>query len=137
MITAPNTYPDKPTLQALLVTWLPIIAGRVVPVFNRQTAEIKSQPGSQPESQPESAPNLGSQPESQPESGLRLEAKVLQMLASAPMSKRQISAALGQKKVSGHLSKVIRTLMASGHIEQTMPGNNTSRLQQYRLRAKA
>ena len=104
--------------------------GLAVTVFNRQTAEIKSQPGSQPRSQP------GSQPGSQPESGSTLEARVLQMLASAPMSKRQISAELGQEKVSGHLSKVIRTLMASGHIEQTIPDNKASRLQQYRLRAR-
>jgi ATP-dependent DNA helicase RecG len=55
------------------------------------------------------------------------------MLASAPMSKRQMSAALGQKKVSGHLNKVIRNLMASGRIEQTLLGNKASRLQQYRL----
>lgn len=82
-----------------------------------------------PESQPES------QPESRPESSLALESKVLQLLAKAPMGKRGISAALGQKEVSGQLNKVIRALLASGLIEPTMPDKMNSRLQQYRLTA--
>jgi len=46
-----------------------------------------------------------SRPESQPESGQALEAKVLRLLSTTPMSKRGISAALGQKSVSGQLNK--------------------------------
>jgi ATP-dependent DNA helicase RecG len=64
---------------------------------------------------------------------LTLDAKVLQLLAKAPMSKRDISAALGQKEVSGQLNKVVRTLMTSGLIEVTIPDKKNSRLQQYRL----
>ena len=83
------------------------------------------------ESQPES--QLGSRPESQPESPLSLEKRVLHMLAKAPMGKREISEALGQKSVSGQLNKVIRTLLASGQIELTLPSKPSSRLQAYRL----
>jgi ATP-dependent DNA helicase RecG len=52
------------------------------------------------------------------------------------MSKRGISAALGQKSVSGQLNKVIRTLVAGGLIEVTIPNKMNSRLQQYRLTAQ-
>ena len=75
-------------------------------------------------------------PESQPESGLTLDVKVLQLLAKTPMSKRDISAALGQKEVSGQLNKVIRALVARGLIEVTIPDKTNSRLQQYRLTAQ-
>ena len=101
--------------------------GMAVTVF-KATAEIKGR--TQPESRPES------QPESQPESGLTLDAKVLQLLTKAPMSKRDISAALGQKEVSGQLNKVVRTLVTSGLIEVTIPDKINSRLQQYRLTAQ-
>ncbi len=74
-----------------------------------------------------------SQPESKPESDSRMEAKVLKLLVSQPMGKSQLSSALGQKAVSGQLNKVIRALLAAGHIEPTIPGKPTSRLQQYRL----
>ncbi|MDR3368602.1 ATP-binding protein [Rhodoferax sp.] len=86
--------------------------GMAVTVF-KATPEIKGRP--------------------QPESGLTLDAKVLQLLAKAPMSKRDISAALGQEEVSGQLNKVVRTLVTSGLIEVTIPDKINSRLQQYRL----
>ena len=80
--------------------------------------------------------NASAQPESQPESGLSLEAKVLQLLAKATMGKREISAALGQNEISGQLNKVVRTLLAVGLIETTIPAKVNSRLQQYRLKAQ-
>lgn len=49
------------------------------------------------------------------------------------MGKRDISAALAQKEVSGQLNKVIRALLAAGLIEPTIPDKPNSRLQQYRL----
>lgn len=49
------------------------------------------------------------------------------------MGKRDISAALGQKEVSGQLNKVIRTLVANGLLEATIPDKINSRFQQYRL----
>ena len=66
---------------------------------------------------------------------MALEDKVLQLPAKAPMGKRDISAALGQKEVSGQLNKVIRTLLANGLIETTIPDKMNSRLLQYRLTA--
>ena len=50
------------------------------------------------------------------------------------MGKREISAALGQKEVSGPLNKAIRTLQAAGLIVTTLPHKPGSRLQQYRLK---
>jgi len=76
------------------------------------------------------------QPESQPEYGLSLEAKVLRLLGKASMSKRDISAALGQKEVSGQLNKIIRALLSRGLIEATISEKTNSRLQQYRIAAK-
>jgi ATP-dependent DNA helicase RecG len=49
------------------------------------------------------------------------------------MGKREISAALGQKEVSGQLNKVIRALLATGLITVTLPHKLGSRLQKYRL----
>ena len=84
-----------------------------------------------PESQAESIPRPT--PESQPES---LDAKVLSLLASKPMSKADLSRNLGQKEVSGQLNKVVRSLLADGLIEYTVPDKPQSRLQKYRLTAK-
>ncbi len=70
----------------------------------------------QTESRPES--QLESQPESRPES---LAARVLRQLANGPKSKSELSSRLGQKRVSGQLNKVIRALMAEGHIRFTIP----------------
>ena len=78
-----------------------------------------------------------SQPESQPEPPFSLEARVLNILVKAPMGKREISAALGQKEISGQLNKVIRTLLAAGQIELTLPDKPRSRLQQYRITSKS
>lgn len=86
----------------------------------------------QPQPQPESQP--GSQPGSQPESSLPLEARVLHLLAQKAMGKREISAVLGQKQVSGQLNKIIRTLLSTGQIELTLPHKPSSRLQQYRIK---
>lgn len=77
------------------------------------------------------------QPESQPEPPFSLEARVLNILVKAPMGKREISAALGQKEISGQLNKVIRTLLAAGQIELTLPDKPRSRLQQYRITSKS
>jgi ATP-dependent DNA helicase RecG len=81
-----------------------------------------------PESRPES--RLESQPESQPES---VEARVLRLLGEQPLGKAAISSALGQKIVSGQLNAVIRSLLAQGRIEYTIPEKPNSRLQKYRL----
>lgn len=79
-----------------------------------------------PESQPES------RPESQPES---LERRVLDLLRREPLGKAALSAHLGQRRVSGQLNKVIRSLMDRGLIAYTLPDKPNSRMQQYRTTA--
>ena len=95
---------------------------------SRPESQPESRPESRPESQPESRPE--SQPESQPES---LTTRVLRQLANGPKSKSELSSRLGQKQVSGQLNKVIRALMAEGHIDFTIPEKPRSRLQKYGL----
>jgi len=95
-------------------------------VFTFRPEAILPKAGSQP----------GSQPESQPES-ISLEVRVLALLASTgPMSKSALSAALGQKEVSGHLNQLIRRLVADQWVAYTIPDKPQSRLQKYRLTAE-
>ena len=70
------------------------------------------------------------QPESQPES---LVERVLILLADGEMAKKDISAKLGQKEVSGQLNKTMRDLLFEAMIEFTSPDKPNSRLQKYRL----
>ena len=98
--------------------------GMAVTMFNKN---VKANTPQQPELQPEL----------QPESSLSIESQVLKLLGKAPMGKRDISAALGQKAVSGQLNKVIRAMIKTGLIEATIPDKATSRLQQYRLTENA
>jgi ATP-dependent DNA helicase RecG len=95
--------------------------GMAVTVFKTPTEQTAS---AQPESQPES----------RPESEGELKTKVLQLLANSALGKRELSAALGQKAVSGQLNKVVRKLLAADLIEPTVPNQLNSRLQQYRLK---
>ena len=79
---------------------------------------------------PAAAQDTATQPELKPES---LSARVLRQLANGPMSKADLSRNLGQKRVSGQLNKVIRSLLDHGTIEYTIPEKPQSRQQQYRL----
>jgi hypothetical protein len=58
---------------------------------------------------------------------------VLLLLENGSMSKSELAAGLGQKKVSGQLNKVIRQLLQNGKIRYTIPEKPNSRLQKYRL----
>ena len=49
------------------------------------------------------------------------------------MSKSDLSHNLGQKRVSGQLNKVIRSLLAHGTVEYTIPEKPQNPLQKYRL----
>jgi ATP-dependent DNA helicase RecG len=69
----------------------------------------------------------GPKPEWQPES---LSLRVLQLLEGATLGKAALSAALGQKKVSGPLNSAIRQLLAEAYVELTVPAKPASRLQQ-------
>ncbi len=76
------------------------------------------------------------QPESQPESA-SLERRVLELLSvNNSLSKGALSAALRQKKVSGHLNQLIRTLLIEQRVIYTIPDKPQSRFQQYRLTEK-
>ena len=71
--------------------------------------------------------------ESRPES---MEIRILKLLTRKPLGKADLSAAMGQKAISGQLNKVIRILVADQTIEPTIPEKPTSRLQKYRLTQK-
>jgi ATP-dependent DNA helicase RecG len=69
-------------------------------------------------------------PNVQPES---LSHRVLQVLAAGPLSKNEISTALGQQEISDQLNKIIRLLLANQRIAYTMPDKSNSRQQKYRI----
>lgn len=74
-----------------------------------------------------------SQQESRQESlGLR----VLGLLTNGPMSRKELSKSLGQKRISGQLNKVISLLLEEGKVAYTLPEKPQSRLQEYRLTDK-
>ncbi len=56
--------------------------------------------------------------------------------ADGPMSKSKILIKLGHKKISGQLKKVVRSLLAEGLIEYTLPDKLRSPRQLYRLTDK-
>ena len=72
------------------------------------------------------------QPESQPESG-SLALPVLVSLEAGALGKAAISAALGQREISGPLNAAIRQLKAARLIEFTIADKPNSRRQKYRL----
>jgi len=57
-----------------------------------------------------------------------LENAVLRILAERSAGKAEISARLGQKRVSGQLNKVVRALLDAGMIEHTIPEKPAIRL---------
>jgi len=73
---------------------------------------------------------LGSELESKLES---LDRRILATVAGGPLGKWPLAAALGQRQASGPLHQSVRTLLARGPLEQTIPDKPNSRLQQYRI----
>ena len=79
---------------------------------------------------PSSFFSTGKRPESRPES---LEAAVLNLLKDGPLSKGEISQALGHKYISGGLKKILISLLKQKRIAYTIPTKPNSRLQKYKL----
>lgn len=71
------------------------------------------------------------QPESQ-----RIADRLLAMLSSEPLSKKQMSMTLEQKAIWGQLNTIMRELLSDGLIEYAIPDKPNSRLQKYRLTDK-
>lgn len=65
-----------------------------------------------------------------------LEAIILGLLASKPMSKAEFMEQLDSNAVSRNLQQALRLLLAGGLIEQTVPDRPRSRLPRYRLASK-
>ena len=63
--------------------------------------------------------------------------RILTILSGGEKSRREISMALGQKKITGRLNQCIIQLLASGEIEMSMPDKPQSRFQKYRKTRRA
>jgi predicted HTH transcriptional regulator len=102
------------------------ISGAAVVTFRVRVGQggAESQQGSQLESRPES------QLESPQES---VEGRIVAVLRERPLSRSEISRLIGQRRISGQLNVVIKSLLSRGIITFTIPGKRGSRLQKYRL----
>ncbi|MFY9340864.1 MAG: ATP-binding protein [Planctomycetota bacterium] len=118
--------PEFQEITGAAVVTFRVSVGTTAPVVGKVESEVESRLESQLESRLES--RLKSQPGS-------LERRVLTCLLKGPLGKRDISACLEQKVVSGQLHKVIRDLLGQRFIEYTLPTKPGSRLQKYRVTA--
>ena len=62
-----------------------------------------------------------------------LYSEVLRCLVQAPLSRQDISIALGQKKISGQLNKVVQKLIVDRLIERTIPDKPNHPSQKFKL----
>jgi ATP-dependent DNA helicase RecG len=115
----------KPTwevrAESVVTTFLPssFFATGKRPGEEAEEAE-KVRPGSRPEWKPESRPES-------------VEDVVLGLLQKGPLSKGELSQALGHKHISGALKKTLISLLKQGKIAYTIPNKPNSRLQKYKL----
>jgi ATP-dependent DNA helicase RecG len=62
---------------------------------------------------------------------------ILALLSQGALSKSEIAAGLGLKKISGNFNDVVRDILKEGLIEYTIPEKPQSRLQKYKLSKKS
>lgn len=105
-------------------TW-DVRAGSVITTFFPSSFFMS---GKKPEEQAEESKKM--RPESRPES---IEEQVLYLLQNKPLSKGELSKALGHRHISGSLKKAILSLLKQGRIAYTIPEKPNSRLQKYKL----
>ena len=58
----------------------------------------------------------------------------MNILTQDPLSKSEIANKLGLKSVTGYFNRIIRSMLAEGLIEYTIPEKPNSRLQKYKLK---
>ena len=63
-----------------------------------------------------------------------MQERILEALASGPLSKAEMSDSLGLKRGTGYLHRIVRELLSEERIEYTIPKKPNSRLQKYRLK---
>ena len=90
-------------------------------------SEVGSKVGPRPEPQPE----FSTSPV--PVQFQSLEDRVLALLKEGALPISIISKRLGQKRVSGQLKVVLKSLLSNSLIEFTLPDKPNSRLQKYRI----
>jgi len=94
---------------------------------------VKKDPGraesgqSQSRVRAESGQSVGVETES-------LHEKVVAVLSDDALSKSEIANKIGLKSVTGYFNRTIRSMLAEGLIEFTIPEKPNSRLQKYKLK---
>ncbi|MGB9442117.1 MAG: transcriptional regulator, partial [Desulfobacterales bacterium] len=63
-----------------------------------------------------------------------LQQKVMNILTQDALSKSEIANKIGLKSVTGYFNRTIRSMLAEGLIEYTIPEKPNSRLQKYKLK---
>ncbi|MBI2495426.1 MAG: putative DNA binding domain-containing protein [Candidatus Omnitrophica bacterium] len=108
------------------------ITGAAVVTFRVRVGETaRPEVGSKVESGVESQPEFSTSPV--PVQFQSLEDRILASLRNGALPVSIISKQLGQKRVSGRLKVVLKTLLSKSIIEFTIPDKPNSRLQKYRL----
>ena len=66
----------------------------------------------------------------------QVDAHILSVCSTTPLSSAEIAVALGHKQLSGNVRKALPRLREAGFLEYTVPDSHNSRMQKYRLTEK-